>query len=286
MLPALDSFPQISKQQIHDTLADMTRRYERAGSTMQPIYLMQFELAVDMGDKKAARHFHKLWKKTPRDWLSNCPACEQDEEVWYQRFLGQDEKALEAAAPILEGLMRCHSVPHRTYGKILLPLLRLGRLEEAAQYHRRGYRMVSRNPDYLSRVADHIEFLALTDNLGRAVKLLEKHLDWALASPSMDRRFYFYLAIVFLLERLQISGKTSLKLRLPTGFPGSKTDGKYEVEELLAWFAGQCADAAERFDKRNGNSHYHSLIRNLRKLHKAVTPFPLNEPRHPNAEES
>ncbi len=275
VLPALASFPPISKQQIHDTLADMTQRYQRAGSTMQPIHLMHFELAVEMGDKRTARHHYKLWKKTARDWLSNCPACEQDQEVWYQRFVGNDEKALEAAQPILNGQMRCHSVPHRTFGKVLLPLLRLGRLEEAARHHRHGYRMVSRNPAYLLRLAEHMEFLALTDNLARAVKLLEKHLSWALATRSLDQRFRFYLAGLFLLERLQKWGKTSLKLRLPGNFPAVVKDGHYDLALLHGWFAEECHDIADRFDRRNENEHFAGLIRNLRKLHKLATAFPL-----------
>jgi len=264
---SLGTFPQISKQQIAAMLADMARRYQQAGSTLRAVYMKQFQLAREMGDKAEARHFYRLWKKTPRDWLSDCHACEVDLEIAYLRGLGKDEEALQTAEPILRGSLRCAEVPHCTFGQILLPLLRLGRLDEAARYHERGYRMTSSNPTFLDTVTEHLEYVILTGNLAKAVKLLEKHLSWALASSQLGKAFAFYRAGLFLIERLQKSGKETMKLRLPANFPELAKDGKYELDQLHAWFSRMCRDLAEQFDRRNENTFFSRQIRDVRKLH-------------------
>ena len=75
--------------------------------------------------------------------------------VGYLTTLGREGEALAAAAPILEGRHKCAQVPHRTYARVLLPLLRLGRPAEAMSCHRKGYRLIARNPDFVGQVGKH-----------------------------------------------------------------------------------------------------------------------------------
>src|SRR5205085_1503800 len=114
----------------------------------------------------------------------------------------------------------CSEVPQLTLAAVLLPLLRLGRGEEAMRHHVAGYRMISKNPvEFIPSIADHIEFLALTDNFPRALKLVEKHLSLALETPCLAWQFDVFLAIKVLLEELQgRRANAALKLRLPEAF--------------------------------------------------------------------
>jgi hypothetical protein len=195
--------------------------------------------------------------------------------VAYLIFVGKDERAVELAEPILRGRLTCGEIPHLTYAQLLLPLVRLGRVEQAAHWHRKGYRLVAKNREFLNEVARHLTFLVVTDNRLPAVQLLEKHLAWALETLDLARRFEFYLAARLLLDRLRGLGEATLDLRLPKAFPDRRDDGRYEVAGLLGWFDGELRDLADRFNARNGNDHFTQRIDENRRLTEQVSPHPL-----------
>src|SRR5207244_6764992 len=138
----------------------------------------------------------------------------------------------------------CAEVPHRTFARLVMPLLRLGRVDEAMEHHKKGYRMVSNNRKFLGHLALHLNFLTLTDNLPRAVKVLQKHLPWTQEVQELSRRFSFYLAALLLLQQVQARGKSTLPLRLPSSFPDYPESGKYHFHALTGWPEPGRADRA------------------------------------------
>ncbi len=274
VIDELPVFPQVSREQIEKMLADMTERYQRAGSTLHALGSIRRGMASDLGDRALAEAGHKQLEQTRRDWLSDCPACVADGTIRHFTFLGQYREAVAAARPILQGHQRCAEVPHRTYASLLEPLWRTGRLEEAMEHHVKGYRMIARNPKFISYVAKHLTFLVLTDNLPRAVKMLEKHLPVAVKTTGLSWRFEFYLAALLLLERLQEKGRQQIRLRLPEQLPQGER-GRVATAELAGWFRTQCQDLAGQFDRRNGNDSFSQQLAEIGELKKRVTPHPL-----------
>ena len=272
---SLTGFPQISKKQIDDMIEDMRVRYERAGVGQRAIIQLRWYLAMDMGDRETVRKYYPIWKKSLRDEMSDCPACEQNTEVKHANFFGKDEQALEAAGPILRGHLKCAEVPHLTYGRLLIPLIRLQRVDEAARLHLIGYRLVARNTKLLEPASEHLLFLAITENLDKGAKLFEKHLIYALEAANLDDRFRFYLASQFLMERLIEAGNDSLKVRLPKTFPLYQEKGRYEVSDILAWLVQETRELANRFDQRNENDYFTRRMKSLKKLHALTTPYPV-----------
>jgi hypothetical protein len=194
-------------------------------------------------------------------------------------FLGEDERAVEEAAPILAGELCCMEVPHGTFGRLLLPLVRLGRLAEAMEYHHRGYRLVADNRDFLFTVSHHLTFLVLTEHAPQGLKLLEKHLVWALETAEQDARFAFVQAAFFLFDRLLETGRRTVPLRLPATFTAYQESAAYDVADLAAWFDEDRRGLAARFDERNGNRNYARRIADHRKLRALIQPFPLHPSR-------
>jgi hypothetical protein len=272
---SLVCFPQISKKQIQDMLADMAIRYERAGVGQRAIIHLRWSLALEMGDKATVRKYFGPWKKAPRDEMSDCSACEQNAKVKCANFFEDDEGALEAAEPILRGRLRCAEVPQVTYGRLLLPLLRLQRVDEAARMHQTGYRLIAKNAKLLSTASEHLVFLTLTDNFAQGAKIFQKHLASALEIPNLIDRFLFFLGSQFLMERLAEAKTPSLKLRLPKTFPLFQDKGRYEVAEMHGWLAQEAKALATRFDQRNENDYFMRRWKNLKKLHALVTPYPV-----------
>ncbi|MBD1923490.1 hypothetical protein H6F77_20800 [Microcoleus sp. FACHB-831] len=269
----LPKFPQISKQQIDDTFEDMARRYQRASLSMRSVYKLQCLAAMVMGDKKTASAYQQKWEQTPRDCSSDCPACELHEQVNFLIYMGEYERAIACAYPILSGKQTCSEIPHLSFGKILVPLLRLGRIEEAMHYHVRGYRLISSNRDFLETIAEHLKFLVLTNNLVKAVELFEKHLIWALETANVYDSFCFYLAANFLMTELQENGKNRVSLILPKSFSEYQQSGTYEVDKLRMALFKKVQHLAAKFNERNGNDYFNRLIVDTNELKKVMAPF-------------
>jgi hypothetical protein len=257
---SLPGFPQIVREQIASALEDMKRRFLQAGAGLQVVHKLQCEIAMDLGDQDVAVRHERDWQQLPRDHLSDCRACEVDAHIDFLLYVGQDERAVAEAEPVLRGELRCAEIPQRTLGRVLLPLLRLGRAGEAMAHHRKGYRMIAGNRKFLNQLANHLTFLTLTGNLPRAVRVLERHLPFALETVELSWRFAFYLAARLLLDQLRAGGKDQLPLRLPSSFPGHRPSGRSAIADLETWFDHELNGLAARFNERNGNDWFSRRI--------------------------
>ena len=247
------AFPEIGLTQLHEMVADIEARYRREGASLRPIHYLRSWVAEATGDDATARREIVAFEHAPRDQYSDCVACEADQRVDFHAWRGDDEKALAAAEPILSGRLRCAEVPHRTYAKLLIPLLRLGRVADAADLHRRGYRLLEPNQKLLRRIADHVAFLALTGNVERALRIVEKHLPRALEDADRFERMFFMLDAKLLFERLARDGHTEVRVHLPGGVSLRRDDGRYAPTALAAWCDASAREIAAALDRRNGN---------------------------------
>lgn len=270
----LAGFPEVSLDQIQGVHDDLRHRFERAGYGENASLKLRLSLAIAIGDRAYAENAFARWKESSREGISDCAACDRQEEVYFALFMGRYRKAIKLAEPILNGLLRCTSVPHQTFADVLVPLVQLNRLEEAVKYHKTGYRMISQNEVFLFSMARHVTFLGLTDNANRGIKVMEKHLSWALKADEPDNRFEFYLACLFLMERVLKTGIRKFKARLPRSFPRYERAGEYDAEHVQSWFAKETHDLALRFDERNGSNYYCGRIRELASLHEVVVAHP------------
>ncbi|MDQ1610896.1 MAG: hypothetical protein QOG00_827 [Pyrinomonadaceae bacterium] len=277
ILDTIANFPQISKAQILEMLDDMAARYKRAGYSLRSNYLMRNRLYQFWDEAEAARYFHK-GHETPRDILSDCAACERSDEVSFAIREGDDARAVELAEPIIRGRMRCSSIPKSTFANLLLPLVRLGRLEEAVSLHFQGYRLVARAAKgSVSTASEHLEFLVVTENFDRAVGIFEKHLADAAPLADAASKFDYYLASWFLLAQLDERGVETLRLRLPHTFPAYEERGTYETATLAARFLAECESLAALFDARNESDSYTRSIRKTAALKQLTTPHPIRD---------
>jgi hypothetical protein len=278
ILDSIANFPQIGKAQILEMLDDMAARYRRAGYSLRPNYLMRNRLYKFWDEAEAARYFH-LGHETPRDDMSDCRTCELNDVVGFALREGDDARAVELASPIMEGRMRCSSIPKITFANLLLPLVRLGRMDEAVGLHLEGYRLVAlAAKGSLSSAAEHLEFLVVTENFDRAVRIFDKHLADASTLADAATKFDYYLASWFLLDRLGERGRATLKLpHVPRALPVYEESGTYTVARLAAWFLEQCETLAARFDARNESDYYTRSIRKAAALKNLTTPHPIRD---------
>src|SRR5262249_53534932 len=131
VINSLSDFPQITMRQILDAFADMEKRYTRAGLGLRPLWQQKTDLAMNVGDRPTAQENYCRWSRSRRGIGSDCPACERSFQVRYLLDAGRPRQALKTAEPLLLERMRCAEVPHSTYARVLLPLVRTGEVERA-----------------------------------------------------------------------------------------------------------------------------------------------------------
>ena len=275
IIDKLGNFPQFSKKQIFEMLDDMTRRYRDFGAGNRPELKLRCSLAYAMGDKSETRRYMQEWQKHNRDDLTDCEACEADFQVELCNFFGDWENAAKAGDVVLKTPLTCMHVPHITYAKLLRPLFFLGRHQEAMKHHRKGYPMIAENPAFLYGAGNTLEFLVLTDNLGKATKVFESHLTWATDSKDMWMRFHFYLAALLLLNTLLDREKDSISLSLPKTCPFYQADGTYDLKAFRDKLQQDAEAIAKSFDKRNENNYCIELMQENDSYRQHITHIPL-----------
>ncbi|MEU9083103.1 tetratricopeptide repeat protein [Streptomyces sp. NPDC048357] len=244
---AISDSPGIPLESAVGWLDEMERRYRIAGYSERPVREAELWLAHAIGDDERAERAFRRWLAAERDDMSDCQACELNGQGQYAVVQGDDAEALELWKPVLTGDLVCAEEPHRVLATSLLPLLRLGRADEARSNHVRGYRMARGNESLLPSVGKHIEFCALTGNESRGLEILAEHAAQVTPLANLDDRLAFHGGILVLLRRLEELGHGRSPAVPYEGSPRT-------VSELYEVLHADCLDIARQFDARNGTT--------------------------------
>jgi hypothetical protein len=144
-------------------------------------------------------------------------------------------------------------------------------------YHRRGYALISNNKVFLEKIADHLIFLALTENFREATALVEKHYPWIEKNRDALYHFRFFRAAWLFFDLLAEQHERTFKLSLPRSFPLYAESGRYDASRLAAWFKGKAEEIARRFDERNETDFFSRTLNETPALKKLRAHFPLRE---------
>ncbi|MFD9354748.1 tetratricopeptide repeat protein [Streptomyces sp. NPDC060031] len=239
--------PEIPLASVTGWLDDMERRYRLAGYSERAVRQAEFYLANAIGDDERAERAINRWRAAERDRMSDCHACETHTQGWFWTSKGEDAKAIEIWEPVLAGRQTCREEPHRVLARSLLPLVRLGRADEARAHHLRGYRMTRGTESLLRSIGEHIEFCALTGNEPRGLEILAEHTALLGPLPDVESQMEFYGGVLVLLRRLSLLGHGA-DLSVPyEGAPRT-------VDELYGILHAEALRIARRFDARNGTT--------------------------------
>lgn len=251
--------PHIPLAAMEKWLAEMERRYRLAGHSERAVRQAEYHIAEHVGDDARAARAYAAWRAAERDATSDCHACELRGQGSREAGHGDDAAALELWAPVLGGVHTCAHEPHATLAESLLPLLRLGRVDEARANHLRGHRMVRRMESMRFAFARHVEFCALTGNEARGLELLAERPAY-LTDRGEPSSLMAYLAVTALLTRRLAD--LGLGAEPVVGPPGAGDPGReWKVAELGAYAEREALALASRFDARNGTAAVSSGVR-------------------------
>ena len=217
--------PDVPAAAVEGWLNELSRRYAVAGLSQRPVHAREFLAAERLGDGARAAHALAAWHAAPRDEGADCRGRElawqgaaharraamaqaaeaaqaEGTETASVAGAADDAEALRLWEPVLRGEHDCRSRPPSLLAASLLPLLRLGRADEARRHHLAGYPAVRDDPAERAAVAHHLEFCARTGNEPRGLHLLAEqdahrwqeaedpagHGDWMAAVAGLMRR--------------------------------------------------------------------------------------------------
>ncbi|MGM9386883.1 tetratricopeptide repeat protein, partial [Streptomyces antibioticus] len=240
--------PHIPLASVEKWLGEMDHRYRLAGHSERAVRSAELSVAAHVGDTARAERAFDAWLAADRDAMADCHACELHGQGWWHAESGRDAEALELWAPVLEGAYTCAHEPHTVLASSLVPLLRLGRADEARANHLRGFRLVRPMESMRGAYADHVEFCALTGNEARGLELLAERPAYFTDDGHPRSRLEFLCVVVLLMERLADMGLEGQRVPGPAG-------REWTAAELAAHARAEALALAARFDERNGTPH-------------------------------
>lgn len=260
ILGGLHSFRRISKEKIFEMQNDLAERLSLYGYNARPIEFLRWKAGMCMGDLDRAQDYFKKWKKTRRDEMADCEACEQSNVSELSGRLGHPKKSIKLAKKILDGKMTCAEIPHMTYTHLVTEYCKLGKVKEILALQPSWYRLVNDNSEFLEPVSELMWLVAAAGQYPEVIRMFEKHAPWAAKTVNDDNAFKFYRAAMVAFDQLAQSGQSSIKLRVPSEWDCAREDDTYDTGELSQWFRQAAVALASDFDQRNGNGYYVAQI--------------------------
>ncbi|MGW0844000.1 tetratricopeptide repeat protein [Streptomyces sp. NPDC002787] len=246
--------PHIPLASIEKWLGEMEHRYRLAGHSERAVRSAEFSVAAHIGDLGRAERAYGAWLAADRDAMADCHACELHGQGWWQARQRRDDEALELWAPVLEGEYTCAHEPHTILASSLVPLLRLGRTDEARGHHLRGFRLVRAMESMRGAYADHVEFCALTGNEARGLELLAERPAYFTDSGDPRSKLDFMSVVALLMNRLTARGFDDQTVPGPPG-------RTWTARELASHAREEALSLAALFDERNGTAYVSTHVR-------------------------
>jgi hypothetical protein len=275
IIAGLTNFPDITSEQIDNALEDMKRRYADAGYGVKAYHQLRLTSNLSMGRFDNWQPIYEAWQVDPTDGMTDCTACRINTKVDMLASLGRLDEAMKAAKPLIGNHIRCRSVPESTVGKVLLPLLKEKRFEEARKVAALKARRIGKEREFLLEASKVMLFLALDDDLPRALKWLETLSRWTATSTSVNSHFWYFNCGLGVLKVLEKAGRKTITLRLAEEMPGYQETLSYDVSALADSYRTKAGELAERFNRRNGNRFFDQLLAETESL---VELYPLPKP--------
>lgn len=243
MVGNLMDFPAVPAAQIERTLDDMERRYAVAGNGMNAVTMSRFQWARARGTQDTATAY-EAWVATPRDDFSQCEACEPGDRAAYLFDAGRLDEGIRLLEHVLAGSPECATEPGDMLSRLQLAYLETGDVDKAAATHRRGLRHLDNGVSMEGPQGRHIEFLARTGNVERALTRIVEQQEHLVTADSPRGRWSFLLSVGTATSILVAEhGERRVALR---EVPVTTVAG------LDAWVRTEAREIAAAFDARNG----------------------------------
>ena len=263
VISELFSNPAVSLEQIDQVMEDFKRRITAAGFGLRSYYTKLLHDALDQQDREKCETYIAQINLLSRDDISDCQACEMDNEVIHFVNEGNFEEAYAKAQPLLKKEFSCAHVPAITLCFLCYLAIKTGQKEKAdelfnlaeAEIQERDY-----DSSLIRSIALLIVYLFHTDK-EKGWEYTEKYIPWALDCEP-GRKFFFSL---YMAEALKQEDQARVvNMELPVEHPLYTAANTYSAGDLYEFYYSQAKELGERFDERNRNSNYSDQLEKAR----------------------
>jgi len=245
-------YPSIPLEKIAQVGADIRRRFVDYGDHLGVVDSIDACCFQFLGCYDEVKDAYRKWIQSPRDELSDCEACDHNTRIELLNERGHYREAVQASEIIIKQGLSCAEVPELTYAELLFPLSKLGQIEKAKEYHRKGYQLSKGQPGLAFAHSNHLQFLVHCNELGKAKECFSEHLEIGLQQKIPHRRLVFLIAAVGFFRKTDSDRPDLLKDLKPTA---SVPADCQRSQELWGWLEAEATDLLQQFDKRNGNQY-------------------------------
>ena len=248
-------YPQIPLAQIEALLADMQRRYAAAGIGPEPVAKCRYEFVSATRGEAAAEAEFDAWTALPRCGMSDCPACSARARAEHWCGQGRYERALELLAPVLQGGAACEEEPCHSLSLAALCAAELGRMDDAAEYHLRAWRLARDDIGKTGVVHRQVLLCARTGALARGLELTAHRWEQVREFDNPRTGMLLRAAAARLVGACLAEGMAGQALRVHDGSELVIDQGLYD--DLVA----RALETAAAYDARNGNDSMSRMVR-------------------------
>ena len=257
VLNGTSDLPQISFESIKSMEQEFRQIVKETDDNISEVLCEGWCLRSKMGRLEEAWEMYQDWKTNYRDRRSSISICKDCSDHSLMKLYinrGENEVAIKLADKVIASNANCVMVPKGTHAEVLLPLMRLGNIENAKHHHEEGMKLLKRMCIYT--LSMHLIFLLHIGQRDRMRKLLEDNLLAAVKTQSIQGRLFMYRAVWFLCELEALEGRSDSKLKLPSSIECFRSSQKYSNAELEDWFRTASLKMIKQHDERNGNKFY------------------------------
>ena len=250
----------ISLEQIEQINNDFKARLQRCGYGLRAFYNDEFRRYYIQNSMDRAKECLDLREKEQVNDMV-CEACEISEWIDYNLRFDELDKALALYNELIAKGYSCMRRPFDTYCSFVDYYTRKGNIEKAHEMYLKTEELFN-DPDcdHLTVVGSMsilINFLSHY-NPNKAWELVERSIENTVEATD-ENKYKFSRNILHLL-----SDGGNRVVNIPTTVPWYRTDNTYNLSELYDYYYNIASDLAQRFDARNGNNIFMSLVEKLK----------------------
>ncbi|PEJ57875.1 hypothetical protein CN692_11180 [Bacillus sp. AFS002410] len=242
LLEILPHSLRFSLEDIQQYFEDFKNRLMIANYSLRPYFQALYVMNLYLNKIDLAEQNYQLFKKSPRDDLSNCEKCELYGDMIYFLKTKNLQEALTIQNQIMNSTVDCDEAIHKSYSKLLLPLLEVNKKEEALLIQQKAYFVTYNRSKYIPELSEQIIFLTHCDP-DRAIEMFYKHVDLCDNLSNLAYKFEFWLAALYIAKKLKLN----------------EQDFIYDLEKLEKIVY----DLAKDFDTRNENNEFVNRVNKL-----------------------
>lgn len=250
----ITDFYQISIEKAEEYFEEFRSRCIKYGFSLRTYYMKKIVFYTNIDAEKVSE-LSKLFRKSERDSLSDCHACEANADVEIELNFGSEEKAVAMLNDMLRRNISCGKVPETTYGACVNHFTRIGRLDEAEHYADMMLPMIKDEANFLMEMS-HVLLLKSFTDPNKAYDIFCRNIEFFIKNRNPKMRFYFAAAAARFFDSIQDDERLSIGMLLPRTFALYNENNEYNITKMRDYFHEIAADLARKFDKRNGTSNF------------------------------